>query len=133
MGSFLWGFIHTISIIDHKDTSNKTQKTIERLHLIQDLLPCPICKGTYIEYLEKLYLVDKRRPVMKKSYRVLLPIIDLVFKGLHHKAKFSLDSYSPVCLEYALQKGFSIVNDITALRNDEVAKVAAKYDATVVF
>lgn len=61
------------------------------------------------------------------------PIIDLVFKeGLHHKAKFSLDSYSPVCLEYALQRGFSIVNDITALRNDEVAKVAAKYDATVV-
>jgi len=37
-----------------------------------------------------------------------------------------------LCLEYALQRGFSIVNDITALANDDVARVAAKYDATVV-
>ena len=53
-------------------------------------------------------------------------------KDLHTRARFSLDSYSPRCLEYALQRGFSIVNDITALANDEVARVAAQYDATVV-
>lgn len=61
------------------------------------------------------------------------PIIDLIFQHkLFEKAQFSLDSYSPLCLEYALTHGFSIVNDITALANDEVARVAAKYDATVV-
>jgi dihydropteroate synthase len=61
------------------------------------------------------------------------PIIDVIFENkLYEKAAFSLDSYSPLCLEYALQRGFSIVNDITALHNDEVAKVAAKYDASVV-
>lgn len=61
------------------------------------------------------------------------PIIDLI---AHHnltcKARFSLDSYSPLCLEYALSRGFSIVNDITALSDDAVARVAAKYRATVV-
>jgi len=61
------------------------------------------------------------------------PIIDLIFQHkLFKKAQFSLDSYSPLCLEYALTHGFSIVNDITALANDDVARVAAKYDATVV-
>lgn len=61
------------------------------------------------------------------------PIIDVIEKNrLYEKARFSLDSYSPLCLEYALKKGFCIVNDITALRNDAVAEVAAKYNATVV-
>lgn len=61
------------------------------------------------------------------------PIIDLIYEHkLFEKAQFSLDSYSPVCLEYALKRGFNIVNDITALANDDVARVAAKYDATVV-
>lgn len=61
------------------------------------------------------------------------PIIDLIYEHkLFEKALFSLDSYSPLCLEYAFQRGFSIVNDITALVNDDVARVAAKYDATVV-
>ena len=63
----------------------------------------------------------------------LKPIIDLIdAQKLHEKVSFSLDSYSPLCVEYALQRGFSIVNDITALGNDEVAKLVAKYDATVV-
>lgn len=61
------------------------------------------------------------------------PIIDLIYEHkLFEKALFSLDSYSPLCLEYALQRGFSIVNDITALANDDVARVATKYNATVI-
>ena len=63
----------------------------------------------------------------------LKPIIDLIdAQKLHQEALFSLDSYSPLSLEYALQRGFSIVNDITALEDDAVAKLVAKYDATVV-
>lgn len=61
------------------------------------------------------------------------PIIDMIEKEkLYEKVEFSLDSYSPICIEYALQRGFNIVNDITALENDAVAKLVAKYDATVV-
>ena len=63
----------------------------------------------------------------------LKPIIDLIdAQKLHEKVSFSLDSYSPLCVEYALKRGFSIVNDITALANDEVAKLVAHYDATAV-
>lgn len=61
------------------------------------------------------------------------PIIDLIAeKKLYEKATFSLDSYSPLCVEYALERGFSIINDITALENDAVATLIARYDATVV-
>jgi dihydropteroate synthase len=61
------------------------------------------------------------------------PIVDLIYEHkLFDKVTFSLDSYSALCLNYALDRGFSIVNDITALAHDEVAKVATKYDATVV-
>jgi dihydropteroate synthase len=61
------------------------------------------------------------------------PVIDEVYASkLYEKALFSLDSYSPKCLEYALDRGFKIVNDITALSNDEVSKVASKYNAKVV-
>jgi len=61
------------------------------------------------------------------------PIIDMIEKEkLYEIVDFSLDSYSPLCVSYALQRGFNIVNDITALENDEVAKLVAKYNATVV-
>lgn len=61
------------------------------------------------------------------------PIIDTIYENnLYEKARFSLDSYEPKVLEYALDKGFSIVNDITGLANDDVCKVAAKYNAEVV-
>ncbi|MDA7848131.1 dihydropteroate synthase [Sulfurospirillum sp.] len=61
------------------------------------------------------------------------PIIDLIYKEkLYKEAKFSIDSYSPLCVEYALSHGFSIINDITALQNDEVARLVAKFNATVV-
>ena len=60
-------------------------------------------------------------------------IIDTVYeKNLFKYAQFSLDSYSPKSLDYALNKGFTMVNDITALQNKEVAKVASRYDAMVV-
>ena len=61
------------------------------------------------------------------------PIIDVIYKEkLYEKIKFSLDSYEPKVLEYALENGFSIVNDITGLANDEVCKIASKYKAQVV-
>ncbi len=60
-------------------------------------------------------------------------IIDMIYKEkLYEKIKFSLDSYSPLSLRYALSHGFSIVNDITALASDEVAKISSEYKATVV-
>jgi len=61
------------------------------------------------------------------------PIIDKIYEErLYDDITFSLDSYSPLCLRYAFDRGFKIANDITGLQNDEVAKIVAKYNATVV-
>jgi len=61
------------------------------------------------------------------------PICDIIKKDkLYEKVAFSIDSYTPSVIEYALQSGFTLVNDITGLIDDEVAKITAKYDATII-
>jgi dihydropteroate synthase len=61
------------------------------------------------------------------------PICDLIKKEkLYEQVDFSIDSYEPKVIEYALKSGFKIVNDITGLKNDEVCKVTAKYKAKIV-
>jgi len=63
----------------------------------------------------------------------VLPILKTIKKNkLYKKVDFSIDSYEPIVIKEALKSGFKIVNDITALQNDKVAKLVAKYDATVV-
>ncbi len=69
----------------------------------------------------------------EEEYRRVKPIIDAIYESkLYEKVDFSLDSFSPLCLRYALERGFKIVNDITALSSDKVAKVAKEFDAIVV-
>jgi len=61
------------------------------------------------------------------------PIINAIQKNkLYEKVRFSLDSYEPHVISYALERGFSIVNDITGLRDDRVSKLCAQYNATAV-
>jgi len=61
------------------------------------------------------------------------PICDIIKEQeLFKKITFSIDSYTPSVIEYALESGFTIVNDVTALSNDEVAKVTAKYKASII-
>jgi dihydropteroate synthase len=50
---------------------------------------------------------------------------------LYEKAVFSIDSYTPSVVEYALNCGFGIVNDITGASDDEVIKLTKKYNAKI--
>ena len=51
------------------------------------------------------------------------PILQEIKKSkLYESTRFSIDSYSPEVISLALESGFSIVNDITGLENDEVCK-----------
>jgi dihydropteroate synthase len=61
------------------------------------------------------------------------PIIDAVTsEKLYDKVLFSVDSYCPDVIDYALHRGFKIVNDITGLQSDEVCRLCASYDATAI-
>jgi len=58
------------------------------------------------------------------------PICDAIAQNrLYEKALFSVDSYNPSVIDYALKSGFGIVNDITGGANDEVVKLAAEHGA----
>ena len=58
------------------------------------------------------------------------PICDAIAsEKLYDNAIFSIDSYTPLVVEYALKSGFSIINDITGASNEAIIKLAVKYDA----
>jgi dihydropteroate synthase len=60
------------------------------------------------------------------------PIIDILYSNkIHKKITLSIDSYRPKVIEYALQNGFTIVNDITGLKDDEVCRIVSKYGTRV--
>ncbi len=72
-------------------------------------------------------------PGIEEELRRVKPIIDEIYVNrLYERAVFSIDTFVPEVLEYALNRGFKIANDITGLENDEYAKIVAKYNATVV-
>ena len=48
---------------------------------------------------------------------------------LYEQVSFSIDSYAPSVVEYALKSGFNFVNDITGASNDELVKLAVEYGA----
>ncbi|QKF92437.1 dihydropteroate synthase [Campylobacter sp. CCUG 57310] len=62
----------------------------------------------------------------KVEFERLKDIVAEIYRlNLHEKAKFSLDSFDEYCLEYALNHGFKMINDITADTN--LASLAVKY------
>ena len=69
----------------------------------------------------------------KEELERLKPIIDSIYKQkLHDKVIFSLDSYQVKPIEYALEHGFKMINDITGLKDDKVCSLVASYGASAV-
>ncbi|MFY4743907.1 dihydropteroate synthase [Aliarcobacter butzleri] len=63
----------------------------------------------------------------------LKDIVQTIYQNKYYeKVDFSIDSFSPKVIEYVLNHGFKIVNDITGLQNDEVCKLISKYNAQAV-
>ncbi len=50
-------------------------------------------------------------------------------ESLHENTVFSVDSTTPLVVEYALQSGFRFINDISGAGNTALIELAVKYDA----
>ena len=60
-------------------------------------------------------------------------IVQTIYKNRYfEKVDFSIDSFAPKVINYVLDHGFKIINDITGLENDEVCKLVTKYNAKAV-
>ena len=70
----------------------------------------------------------------EEELRRVQPIIDRVSQeDLTKKVIFSIDTYKAPVAEYALEKGFTMVNDVTALRGDpDMMGMLLKYQPYVV-
>ncbi len=63
----------------------------------------------------------------------LRPVLDAIYtQKLYEQVQLSLDSYSPLAVSYALERGFHIINDITGLENDEVCQLIGSYQAKAI-
>jgi len=62
------------------------------------------------------------------------PVVDYINKNkLTDKISFSIDTYKSEVAEYALQNGFKMVNDVTALRGDpKMIDILVKYKPYVI-
>ena len=69
----------------------------------------------------------------KEELERVKPIVDALYSAkLYETHSFSIDSYEPSVISYALERGFTIVNDITGLENIEILKLCASYDAQAI-
>jgi dihydropteroate synthase len=58
------------------------------------------------------------------------PICDAIHAShMHTRALFSIDSYTPSVVAYALQSGFGLVNDITGAADGQLVTLAVEYGA----
>ncbi len=63
----------------------------------------------------------------------IVPIVDAIKReGLLSRVKFSIDSYTPEVVAYALENGFGIVNDITGLSDESIGVLAKEFGAKLV-
>ncbi|RJP28690.1 MAG: dihydropteroate synthase [Candidatus Omnitrophota bacterium] len=66
----------------------------------------------------------------KEELNRVIPVIKVLTKKT--KAPISVDTYKPEVARQALDNGAAIVNDISGLRNRNMAKIIAKYKGAVV-
>lgn len=64
-GSHLWGFLHTITIVDYNNKDNKktNEHILNILYSITNILPCPTCATGYKNFLERLTYLDLSQPM----------------------------------------------------------------------
>ncbi len=67
----------------------------------------------------------------KEEINRLSPVLKVIKKEFP-KNTFSIDTYKPEVAKFALDRGVAIVNDITALESDSMAKLISKYKAGVI-
>ena len=66
----------------------------------------------------------------KEEFERIKPICDVIkSKSLYKKVEFSIDSYTPSVVEYALESGFRVINDITGARDNKIIELATRYKA----
>jgi dihydropteroate synthase len=66
----------------------------------------------------------------QEELRRIKPICDIIqSEKLYEEVTFSVDSYTPSVVEYALKSGFTLINDITGASDEKIIQLALKYDA----
>jgi hypothetical protein len=65
-GTKLWGYIHTITIVNYDQKQNKitNQHVLNILYSIKNIIPCSKCINDYNLFLERLLYTDLSQPMI---------------------------------------------------------------------
>lgn len=95
-GPHLWGYIHTICIIDFENNSEYVEKTIRNLIELTHAIPCPKCIELYIDHLQKLDTIDKTESMVLFKWSVEL------HNAVNRKMRKSEMSYEDALKEWTI-------------------------------
>lgn len=74
-GPFLWGLIHTITVIDYDMPHNQehfVKQALHQLRQIYSFIPCKHCANHYKEHLERLSEEEAMKPMRLFQHMVEL-------------------------------------------------------------
>lgn len=125
--------IEVMGIINANDDSFYASSRYKEIHAIEKI-EMMIDDGAHIIDIGGVSSrPDSQRVTSQEELSRVRPIIDTLYEQrLYEKVRLSLDSFEPSVIAYALEKGFTIINDITGLANDEVARLCGLYSATAI-
>ena len=97
-GTFVWSFLHTISIFcDEKIPEVEFHKIKNLLKNIKDIIPCKTCKDEYSKYVPSLKLI--KYSTLQKDRMILFKWGFIVHNRVNQKLKKRIYTY-----EEALKK-----------------------------
>lgn len=112
----------------YQSTVNSQQSAVSR---IADFIEKMVDDGADIIDLGGESTRPQARPItVREELKRTIPVIKRIIKKV--KVPVSIDTSKPEVAKQALDNGAAIVNDITGLRNPEMAKVVCGYKAALV-
>ena len=69
-GTYLWGFIHTITIIDYERNEEYNDNIKNLLINLENCFPCPSCKLMYKKYVKYLNKLDLSKSMVLFKWSV---------------------------------------------------------------
>jgi dihydropteroate synthase len=122
--------LHIMGVINTNDDSFYTQSRFKEANAITAIEKM-ITEGATIIDIGAVSSRPGAIPVtVEEELARVQPICDLIQeKKLYEKVTFSIDSYTPKVVEYALRHGFRLINDITGASNDNIIQLAKTHHA----
>lgn len=120
-----------MAVLNINEDSFNPQSRVKMSHLQERLEKLLVLKPDFIDIGAVSSRPYSKYCGSKEEFNRLKEPLNLIYTNKYYEeTTFSLDSFDEYCLEYALNRGFKLINDITGLKNENLAQLAKAYNAS---